>query len=314
MKILEWDRKSYDMFMLNSSENTVFSQTIFLECYGHDVRYLKCVKGNEVIAGFAFVNQQNGILRRMPFQVYSSPVFKRMTGLKTYRKNEMVFKALNTFSEFFFLNYSEVDLVFQWNIFDMRPFEWLNYHEREKGFYNIHVEYTSHLDITTPEDVSGYNQGRKSDLKRAEKASSITYESQDIDILELLYEKTFNRQGIDVTEETKLVMKRICRHLLKSNHGRMFFTQIKKKIVAVSFFVHDQTNAYYLIGATDPIFRQYGVGTKNLFDAFQILNSKLGVNNVDFVGVNSPDRGNYKLSFGGAIIPYFVVNKVKSMG
>ncbi|MBF0331987.1 MAG: GNAT family N-acetyltransferase, partial [Candidatus Omnitrophica bacterium] len=76
-----------------------------------------------------------------------------------------------------------------------------------------------------------------------------------------------------------------------------------------SLFVFDRFRAYYLIGGTDPDFRQYGVGTRNFHDVFVRLNSELGIKEVDFVGVNSPGRGGYKLSFGARIVPYFFIQK-----
>ena len=73
----------------------------------------------------------------------------------------------------------------------------------------------------------------------------------------------------------------------------------------------DNKRAYYIFGANDPAKRDGHSGTNVLWDAFYDL-SKLGINEVDVEGVNSPHRGWFKLSFGGNIIPYYEMKWIKN--
>ncbi|HPT40885.1 MAG TPA: GNAT family N-acetyltransferase, partial [Candidatus Gastranaerophilaceae bacterium] len=63
---------------------------------------------------------------------------------------------------------------------------------------------------------------------------------------------------------------------------------------------------YYLFGANDPEYR-------NLFGGnFLMLNMirdafENDIEKIDFVGVNSPNRGDYKLSYNGELKPYFIL-------
>ena len=64
-----------------------------------------------------------------------------------------------------------------------------------------------------------------------------------------------------------------------------------------------------MFGANDPKMRNQHTGTAVLWDSFYILN-EIGIEKIDLEGVNSPNRGWVKLSFGGSLENYFEVNKV----
>ena len=55
--------------------------------------------------------------------------------------------------------------------------------------------------------------------------------------------------------------------------------------------------------------RNQHTGTAIIWDAFFILR-KLGIKKLDLEGVNSPNRGWFKLSFGGSLENYYEVNKI----
>ena len=59
-----------------------------------------------------------------------------------------------------------------------------------------------------------------------------------------------------------------------------------------------------IINGEYPETRKNGSVSLNIYD--QILNSKkLKKKNIDFVGINSPNRGYFKTSFGGETKVYF---------
>jgi len=51
-----------------------------------------------------------------------------------------------------------------------------------------------------------------------------------------------------------------------------------------------------------------------MVDAFGRLRRRANLREVDLVGVNSPERGAFKLSFGGTRLPYFGIEKVPATG
>ena len=77
--------------------------------------------------------------------------------------------------------------------------------------------------------------------------------------------------------------------------------------MSASLFLFDNKCAYYLIGANNPAYRKFGVGTFVLYQ--QIKKSmELGLRRIDFVGINSPNRGDYKISFNAKSTPYYTLN------
>lgn len=309
MIIRECDKYAWDAFVDNSPQGTVFCKSYYLESYGQKVKYLQCLDGNEIVGGVAFVETEKGI-QSMPYHVYYGIIFKNFTACKNVVQNDIEFSAMECFAEYLFEHYQNVALINHWDIVDMRPFLWLNYHEREKGFYKVEVSYTSLLDISAPKDISGYRKGRKASLKKSEKVKFITEVSTEIETLDSLHNITFERQGIKRPEEEAKFLPIICKNLMDAKAGSLLITKYEGIAVSVSFFVYDHKRAYYLFGATDPKYRQLEPGTKNLFDSLSYLNEALNIKELDMVGVNSPQRGSFKLSFGGKIIPYYTVIKV----
>jgi len=80
----------------------------------------------------------------------------------------------------------------------------------------------------------------------------------------------------------------------------------KNELGSMAFFAWDNKRAYYIFGASDPDKRNGHSGTNVLWEAFYDL-SKMGINEVDLEGINSPQRGWFKLSFGGDIRPYYEI-------
>ena len=78
-------------------------------------------------------------------------------------------------------------------------------------------------------------------------------------------------------------------------------------LASMTLFVHDSRCAWYLLGANDPEWRKSAASTLLMIENIRHYAEK-GIPSLDFVGVNSPQRGDYKLSFNGQLIPYFEVH------
>ena len=70
-------------------------------------------------------------------------------------------------------------------------------------------------------------------------------------------------------------------------------------------FLNDHRGAYYLIGANDPEYRHSGSGSYLMLESLR-RSQERGLATVDFVGINSPNRGDFKTSFNAVPVPYFV--------
>ena len=75
-------------------------------------------------------------------------------------------------------------------------------------------------------------------------------------------------------------------------------------MISAVLILFDKETAYYLIAGNDPEYRNTGAGTALLLES--ILEAKRrDLKSFDFIGVNSPQRGEFKLGFGGELRPYF---------
>ena len=80
------------------------------------------------------------------------------------------------------------------------------------------------------------------------------------------------------------------------------------KINAFVYFLHSNRSAYYLFGGSSDEGRKCGALT---FLIYSFLEECLYKNFefFDFVGANSPNRGDFKLSFGSKLFPYYELTK-----
>jgi len=66
----------------------------------------------------------------------------------------------------------------------------------------------------------------------------------------------------------------------------------------------DQRRAYYLVGANEPHYRHTGSAAYLMLENIRRCQAK-GLAAVDFVGINSPNRGDFKTSFNAVPVRYF---------
>lgn len=301
----------WDAFVDASPQGTVFNKSFFLKSYGQPVKFLICWKGEEPVAGLGFVWHDEGIAA-IPYGVYNGIIFKDFSGLSHYRTNETRFEALEALALYLFESCKQVDFTNHWDIIDMRPFDWLNYNDRAKGYYQIFPRYTSLLDIADPQNTQGYARKRIRELCKGvdEGHQFLTREVDDVSLLARLHDMNFIRQGLERSSQETQVLERLCENLIAAKAGKLLATFVDNKPAAVSFFIYDKYRAYHLFVGTDDEWRDWGVGTKNFHDSCIFLNSRLGHKELDLVGVNSPQRGSYKISYGGRLVPYFRIKKV----
>ena len=98
--------------------------------------------------------------------------------------------------------------------------------------------------------------------------------------------------------------------LIKKKKGFQTNILLNNKIIYSTFLsIHNET-ACYLYGAGDVKIKERLAGTYCLWKSLEKCLDK-NVNCLDLEGINSPNRGSFKLSFGGKIVNYFTL-KIKS--
>jgi uncharacterized protein YigA (DUF484 family) len=192
----------------------------------------------------------------------------------------------------------------------LRPFQWHGYHEPGKELFDIALRYTGILQIGQYENfddyVSSVRAVRRQEFKKSSQLLKLT-KSDDVELLDHLHGKTFERQNIDRTDQESVLVKSISKHAIAGNYGKLGCAMLDNVPVSAVLFLYDDRTAYYLFGANDPSHRKTFAGTFTLLsmirDAFEN-----GIQEIDFVGVNSPNRGDFKISLNADLRPYFITS------
>ena len=117
------------------------------------------------------------------------------------------------------------------------------------------------------------------------------------------------RANNEVNQDKLIRMSSLIQDILKKEIGQMFVCYNKENApLYTTVFCSDSKRSYYLFGAGDIHSKERYKGSYCLWESFRILASKYNVEHIDLEGVNSPDRGRFKLSFGGDLRPYYEVS------
>jgi hypothetical protein len=133
-----------------------------------------------------------------------------------------------------------------------------------------------------------------------------------VDTLDRLHALTFERQGIVRSPHEVELLRSVANAAICCGFGELLFCQDNRgTVVSASLFLYDHRCAYYLVGANDPAHRQSGAATYLMLENIRrSLMKNLAA--VDFTGINSPNRGDFKTSFNALPVPYFDVTWTKT--
>ena len=303
------DKEIWQKAVERSQQGTIFLNMDFVESLFVKYKtYLIC-KGNEPVAGcMVLLDEQNKPLPSpYPFVPYQGIFFIENGKSNINKKNSSQFEI----SEFIINQLIDMYGVISqthFRVLDYRPFIWHNYHTPEKGTFKLTLNYTPMLNLekynTLEEYLLSIRTVRRQEYKKTKESSIQVVESNDIELLCHLHNLTFQRQGVEQTAAEEAMVRSIAQNALLKGYGCLQIALIDGQPASAIMFLMDKKRGYYMFGATDPEYRNYYASTLLLIE--NIWRCKLdGLKEIDFVGCNSPQRGDYKLSFDGDLVPYF---------
>ena len=299
------DLAAWDAWVELSPQGTVFCKSAFLQSLGGRFRLFTVVANSQVVALLPLLEGDDGDVIRLPFVPYQGILFLPQASTPPHRRVVDEFRISELLVGELTTRYQRIDLALSWQFADLRPFLWHNHGVADAPHFVAQLRYTALLDLrsldapTYPESVRAC---RRQELRKA--ASLQVSEHTDLDAFTDLYTKTFSRQGINVATQRLQLVRSIAASAISHGYGSLSGCTTADGIGAMNLFVYDSKRAYYLFAANDPALRSTGASTRLMFDS--ILKAKrLGLDELDFVGVNSPARGDFKLSFNARLQPYF---------
>ncbi len=307
--------ESWDAFIDNSANGTIFSKSAYLKASQVNYKTFYCYKKEELRAAVAIIESADGkdiILDDLI--VYNGVMYNKPTNKQNHAQQfSEQFKIQAFIAEELTKIYRNIEISLHASIVDIRAFLWVNYGDN-KPQYTPDIRYTSYIDISdfqsskSLEDISIYNKAstsRRQQIRYAIQKNYRTLHSRDSGQFIDFYNKTMQRQDMGVDTQKIAGMKCIIDSLLALEVGKIYACyDDRNELGSMAFFAWDTKRAYYVFGANDPAKRDGHSGTAVLWDAFYDM-SNIGISEVDLEGVNSPQRGWFKLSFGGEIMPYY---------
>lgn len=311
LQILD-NKTKWDEFVRSSPQGNVFCTSGFLDSLGKEYELVGLVDGGAPSI-CAILIKDAGIPIRAPhpFTMYQSVLFPEAhSAMPFHKRAKREVGLLESFVALLAAQYRRISFCLHHTFADLRGFQWFHYHEPEKGLFKVDLRYTGLIDLSIFPDFESYLQSirstRRNEYRRTISSDMVVEESNDLGTLERLHELTFARQGLQRDHDSSLV-RQITEAALQRNCGRMLLCRNRDGIAcSATVFLHDDRCGYYLIGANDPEHRKSCAGVYLLFENIRWCMSA-GLSQVDMVGINSPNRGDFKTSFNARPVPYFVV-------
>ncbi len=307
--MLHWsettDYDAWDAMVEKSAQGTIFSNSRFLRSLNTRFRLFTILDGHHVVALLSVIEDEAGNIVRFPFTPYQGilflhdePLLPRQKILDEFRIAEFIVGELTRL-------YRHMVLPCSWNFEDIRPFLWHNYHAQAAAHFTVQPRYTAVLDLKSMDESRYPGQVRACRRQELKRSSAFTINGNaSADDFSRLYTSTFARQQIALEHNTLALVQRIISQAVAQGYGRLSSCDTSAGPASMCLFLYDKTRAYYLFAANEPAQRNTGAATRLIFDNIFEARRR-GLQELDFVGVNSPDRGDFKLSFNPGLKLYF---------
>lgn len=288
----------WNNFLINSDQHNIFSEYRYLDILDSKFSNYVLEKEGDYLCGLIIFEEN---LNEIPI-IYNSIILNKKIK-KPHKKTQIISKFLELLNK----EKTKIHVRSHYSLDDIRAFSWFNYNQKDKNKkFEILPFYTGIIDISnrTYEDiVLNFSYSRRREMKIA-KEKYFTKKSSEFEKFDNLNKLTFNR-----TKERNSLEFFFSNQLLKmsieNNFGSCLITENKKKeAIAASFFIHDHNCSYYIAGGFNKKEDDKYASSLNIAEHINYCIKKKQ-KLIDFCGVNSPDRGFFKTSFGAKLSLYF---------
>ena len=303
------DKQVWDAFASTSPQRSIFVYCKFLDSLQVNYDLVTCYAKGQIVAGTVLIYSDVGepIDGAFPFTQYQGILLADNTSKVTHSQITHELKIVEYFIKQLTDRYNKCCFCNSWRFRDLRPFQWHNYHERVNGQFRVNLNYTGVLDLSDYKNFEDYLSSVRSVRRQEFKKSSQTLKLQFSDnapFLDALHAKTFKRQTLERSDSDSKLLQSICMNAVADGFGKMSVATLDDVPVSAVLFLYDDRTAYYLFGANDPDHRKTYAGTFLLMHMIKDA-IEMKISEIDFVGVNSPNRSDYKISFNCNLKPYY---------
>jgi len=308
------DDDFWDGLVTSSQQSNPFLKSSFLSSVGRkDSRILLFEDGIPVLGTCILSDSLSQTLKDNDLNLYQGIFFPNL-GNSSYSDENRRLKLMSILSDEINKSHMGVALSLHPEIIDTRGIEWFFYENRKARVQPMIItKYTGVIRIASHRSFESYQDTirkvRKQEIKKSLDLRMKIQENTDrIEEFVMLYEKTFSRQGIKLSNTNKERVSRVIHSGISSRQGKLDLIYLPNgEPVSGMYTLFDDKSEYYLYGATDPKHRGTFGSSLLMLNAIErtfLENKTL----FDFCGMNSPHRGEYKSSFNARVQPYFEVD------
>ena len=304
--------KLWDQFVLKSYNKNFYSFSDILNLEKKHKKFF-VYKNEEIIASFNIVIENDKIV--LPkYNLYSPINYKLLSGTKLSSLNSMQFIINSEINDFLLKNFKKIYISYDYCTNDIRPFTWHGYPDISKS-YKIRVKYTYLSNIKNLNENNFSNSEiylNSSETNRREIRNSFNKKYKFLELFSKeiffslknssynIHEKKFNEEYYEKVFSVfkKLHKKKLIKMYVTFKNDIPVFMTMYSLISNKSMFLHSG--------------RSNNIDNKNLISVFSMFKSfielsKLGIEKLDFEGMNSPNNSKSKMKFGGQLLPYYIL-------
>ncbi|MCW2249524.1 hypothetical protein M2352_005207 [Azospirillum fermentarium] len=310
--VIRWEEgeAAWDQFVRTSPQGTVFCETRFFDSLSCTADRWAVIFEGRVVAAVPMLRDGERVVSvgSLPALYIGPMLSSEFMALPAHRLHKVLPELLEETYACLSAVYPVVTFCFHPSFPDLRGASWFNYHRPDLGLVKLNLCYTGVLDLKNDEPLDsllkGMRDSRCYDHRRARKHGYRPVVADDVSLLDRLHRATFARQGLSRPEAHDKLIVPIARHAIEGGFGEMIVVETAEGAPAFAMLaLFDDKSAYYVFGAGDPELRNFGGGTLGLITSFERMRDR-GIRRFDFLGINSPQRGDYKTSFNAGVVAY----------
>lgn len=305
------DPATWDAFVAASPQGSVFCRTAFLAALDVEVdRWLVSDDGGPRLGAVVLRRGAEVLPAPYPFTLYHGVLLAPdVAAAPPHERFRRVPELLDFTLRELAARYPRLSFCLHHAFEDLRGFQWLHYHEPERGQFRIELRYTGLLDLRAYGDFERYlatiRTTRRQHYHKSLREGLGVEASTDIETLDRLHEQAFERQALRRDRLEVELLRAITTAALKGAFGDLLVCRDERgDALSATLFLHDERCGYWMFAGNDPARRGANGGTLLLLENIRRCYQR-GLRWVDTVGINSPRRGDFKTSFNAMPAPYF---------
>ncbi len=310
---LRWvnDFEEWNKFNSESSQGSIFSNTHFLKATNQEFKIRGIYKGEELKCGMIYCISDGNIVAN-DLIIYNGPIMQTLNGKKG-GQNQKEFAWIELLANDLEQNYNEIFFNTSPRLVDIRPFQWVNYHNSGRKF-TVNTRYTAEVDVTELKQEVDFEQTdffknletlRQRNYRAAIKENLIIVPTFELDNFIEDYDFLMMAQGSKQSEKKLENLNSLLSYLLEYQLAVQYNVYINNLVSYRLIMALDGQKAYYLFGAPSRLNPMNLSGTFGFLKSFSHLARNYNISKIDLEGANSPKRGAYKMSLGAQLVPYY---------